>query len=51
MKRQEREGDEFGSIYDAYGIETLFDCVKHPLKAAEYFRQIVADIKAGNASH
>ena len=37
--------DLFGSIYDVYGAETLFDCVRHPLKAAEYFRQIVASKK------
>ena len=35
--------DLFGSIYDVYGAETLFDCIRHPLKAVEYFRQIVAD--------
>jgi len=34
--------DLFGSIYDVYGAEALFDCVRHPLKATEYFRQIVA---------
>lgn len=34
--------DLFGAIYDVYGAETLFDCVRHPLKAVEYFRQIVA---------
>ena len=37
--------DLFGTIYDVYGAETLFDCVKHPLKAVEYFRQIVASKK------
>ena len=37
--------DLFGAIYDVYGAETLFDCVRHPLKAVEYFRKIVADKK------
>ena len=37
--------DLFGSIYDVYGAEVLFDCVRHPLKAVEYFRQIVANKK------
>jgi hypothetical protein len=37
--------DLFGAIYDVYGAETLFDCVRHPLKAAEYFRQIVVSKK------
>ena len=37
--------DFFGAIYDVYGVETLFDCVKHPLKAVEYFKQIVAGKK------
>ena len=30
--------DLFGTIYDVYGAETLFDCVRHPLKAVEYFK-------------
>ena len=33
--------DLFGAIYDAYGKEILFDCVRHPLKAIEYFECIV----------
>ena len=37
--------DLFGAIYDAYGAETLFDCVRHPLKSVEYFKQIVAGKK------
>jgi len=37
--------DMFGSIYDVYGAETLFDCVRHPLKASELFKQIVASRK------
>jgi len=37
--------DLFGAIYDVYGAETLFDCIRHPLKAADFFRQIVASKK------
>lgn len=33
--------DLFGAIYDAYGKEALFDCVRHPLKAVEYFECII----------
>ena len=35
--------DLFGSIYDVYGKETLFDCVRHPLKAVEYFKCIMGN--------
>jgi len=33
--------DLFGAIYDAYGKETLFDCVRYPLKAIEYFEHLI----------
>ena len=29
--------DLYGSIYDVYGAEVLFDCVRNPLKTVEYF--------------
>ena len=32
--------DFYGAIYDAFGKETLFDCVKHPLKAISYFSRV-----------
>lgn len=32
--------DLFGSIYDAYGAKVLFECVRQPLKAVEYFKLI-----------
>ena len=32
--------DLYGTIYDAYGLETMFDCVRHPLKAVECFKAI-----------
>jgi len=32
--------DFYGIIYDTYGKEVLFDCVRHPLKAVEYFNKI-----------
>ncbi len=34
--------DLYGSIYDVYGSDVLFDCVRHPLKALECFRSIYA---------
>ena len=36
--------DLYGSIYDAYGKDVLFDCVQHPLKALKYFTDIVNNI-------
>ena len=33
--------DLFGAIYDAYGKAILFDCVRHPLKAIEYFERLI----------
>ena len=33
--------DLFGSIYDTYGKEILFDCVRHPLKAIECFERLM----------
>jgi len=35
--------DLFGAIYDTFGAETLFDCVRNPLKAVEYFKRIYGD--------
>lgn len=32
--------DLFGAIYDAYGKEILFDCVRHPLKVIDYFEHL-----------
>jgi len=32
--------DLYGSIYDAFGKEALFDCIRHPRKAVECFRSI-----------
>lgn len=29
--------DLFGIIYDAYGLDTLFDCVRNPVKTLQYF--------------
>ena len=36
--------DLFGVIYDAFGADILFDCVRHPLKTVEYFEQAVKKI-------
>jgi len=33
--------DLFGAIYDAHGNEKLFECVRNPLQAVEYFKQII----------
>ena len=33
--------DFYGAIYDRYGRKTLFDCVRHPLKAIPLFREII----------
>ena len=33
--------DLFGAIYDAYGKEILFDCVRHPLKAVLKFEHLI----------
>jgi len=33
--------DLFGTIYDIYGKETLFDCVRNPLKAVKYFECVI----------
>jgi hypothetical protein len=37
--------DFYGAIYDAFGKEVLLDCIRHPRKAVEHFRHILASIK------
>jgi len=32
--------DLYGAIYDAYGLDLLFDCVRNPLRAVECFENI-----------
>lgn len=31
--------DLFGTIYDAFGLEAVFDCFRHPLKTISYFNR------------
>ena len=36
--------DFFGAIYDAFGREKLFECVRYPLKALDYFKRAIDEV-------
>ena len=39
--------DFYGAIYDAFGKEILFECVKHPIKAVDLFERAKTNVKTG----